>query len=99
GRHPRAPACLATPEGRTLSAAPLLQLRALTRRYGAHGAVDGVSLDLAGGEFVSLLGPSGCGKSTLLRLIAGLERPDAGQVWLDGADITGVPAHRRPVNL
>ncbi|CAA9396294.1 MAG: Spermidine/putrescine import ABC transporter ATP-binding protein PotA, partial [uncultured Phycisphaerae bacterium] len=62
-------------------------------------AVDGVSLDIAAGEFFALLGPSGCGKTTLLRVIAGLESPTAGAVHVAGVDVTGLPAHRRPVNM
>ncbi|MCS6781437.1 MAG: ATP-binding cassette domain-containing protein, partial [Geminicoccaceae bacterium] len=53
---------------------------------------------MGAGEFFALLGGSGCGKSTLLRLIAGLERPDEGRVWLDGRDITELPPHRRPLH-
>jgi len=60
------------------------QIRDLTKRYGARAAVNGLSLDVADGEFVVLLGPSGCGKTTTLRLIAGLAQPDAGSVLIDG---------------
>ena len=62
-------------------------------------AVDGVSLDLAGGEFFCLLGPSGCGKSTLLRMVAGFETPDSGTIRLGDVDLTALPPHRRPVNM
>jgi putrescine transport system ATP-binding protein len=62
-------------------------------------AVDQLSLDIYQGEFFALLGPSGCGKSTLLRLLAGFETPEEGRVLLDGVDVTGVPPHRRPVNM
>jgi putrescine transport system ATP-binding protein len=62
-------------------------------------AVDQLSLDIYQGEFFALLGPSGCGKSTLLRLLAGFETPEEGRVLLDGVDLTGVPPHRRPVNM
>ena len=61
-------------------------------------AVDGIDLDVAAGEFFSLLGPSGCGKTTTLRLIAGFERPTAGEVLLDGTDLSAVPPERRNVN-
>jgi len=76
----------------------VIALNDVTRRYGSAIAVDRVDLSLAPGEFFSLLGPSGCGKSTTLRLIAGLERPDAGSIQLEGRIVTDVPPHRRPVN-
>jgi len=66
---------------------PLLRLAGVTKRYGPRAAVDGVSLDVHAGESVVILGPSGCGKTTVLRLIAGLERPDAGEIWLDGRTV------------
>jgi putrescine transport system ATP-binding protein len=78
---------------------PLLRIEALSRRFGGFAAVDGLSLDIYEGEFFALLGPSGCGKTTLLRLIAGFEWPSAGRILLDGVDLTGVPPHRRPVNM
>ncbi|HEY8609969.1 MAG TPA: ABC transporter ATP-binding protein [Roseomonas sp.] len=78
---------------------PRLSLRDVTRRFGAAAALDGVSLDVAAGEFLALLGGSGSGKSTLLRVVAGFEAPDSGAVMLDGADLAGVPPHRRPVNM
>ena len=61
-------------------------------------AVDGIDLEVAAGEFFSLLGPSGCGKTTTLRLIAGFERPTSGEVLLDGTDLSAVPPERRNVN-
>jgi putative spermidine/putrescine transport system ATP-binding protein len=70
----------------------------LTRRFGDVTAVDSISLDVARGEFFTLLGPSGSGKTTTLRLIAGFELPDAGRVELAGTDVTGRPAHARDVN-
>jgi putrescine transport system ATP-binding protein len=80
-------------------ARPLLRIEGLSKRFGAAAAVDDLSLDIYPGEFFALLGPSGCGKTTLLRLIAGFERPHAGRVLLDGADLAAVPPHRRPVNM
>jgi putative spermidine/putrescine transport system ATP-binding protein len=70
----------------------------LAKRYGEVRAVDGVSLDIARGEFFTLLGPSGSGKTTTLRLIAGFELPDAGRVELGGQDVSRVPAYGRDVN-
>jgi putative spermidine/putrescine transport system ATP-binding protein len=75
-----------------------VSIRNLVKRFDGVAAVDGVSLDVAEGEFVTLLGPSGCGKTTLLRVIAGFERPDSGIVRLNGEDVTGVPPHRRDVH-
>src|ERR671931_1837776 len=70
----------------------------LSKRFGEVTAVDGINLDVAGGEFFSLLGPSGCGKTTTLRLIAGFERPTEGRILLDGVDMAQTPPHRRKVN-
>lgn len=76
--------------------APLLKIETLTKSFSpGTSAVDGVNLTVAHGEIVCLLGPSGCGKTTLLRMIAGLERPDAGRVIFRGKDVTTVPPHRR----
>jgi ABC-type Fe3+/spermidine/putrescine transport system ATPase subunit len=63
---------------------PVLRVRGLTKSFGTTRVVNGVSFDLRAGEVLTLLGPSGCGKSTTLRLIAGLEQPDAGEVWVRG---------------
>jgi spermidine/putrescine transport system ATP-binding protein len=73
-------------------------LEELVKRFGAHTAVDGVDLEIPGGEFFTLLGPSGCGKTTTLRLIGGFERPDAGRIVLDGDDVSQTPPHKRRVN-
>ncbi len=75
-----------------------IRLIDLAKRYGAVRAVDGVSLDIAAGEFFTLLGPSGSGKTTTLRLIAGFELPDEGRVELAGADVSRAPAYARDVN-
>lgn len=72
-----------------------MRLEGLVKTYGDTRAVDGVSLALAQGETLALLGPSGCGKSTLLRLVAGLETPDAGRIFLRDRDITSLPPQRR----
>ena len=76
-----------------------LAFEGVSRSFGSTAAVRDVSLEVLPGEFLTLLGPSGCGKSTLLRLAAGFEAPDSGRVLLSGRDVTGVPAHRRPVNM
>jgi putative spermidine/putrescine transport system ATP-binding protein len=82
-----------------VSAGHALALRALTRRYGATAAVQDVSLEVAAGEFLTLLGPSGSGKTTLLMCIAGFVAPTAGQVLLDGRDITALPPERRDFGM
>ena len=79
--------------------APALELRDVARSYGSYHALHGVDLAVEAGSFVSLLGPSGSGKTTMLRLIAGFEAPTAGRILIDGRDMTGVPAHRRPVGV
>ena len=78
---------------------PLLRIDNVSKRFGAHTAVDGLSLDIKEGEFFALLGPSGCGKTTLLRMLAGFETPDNGKIELNGEDIAAVPPHLRPVNM
>ena len=80
-------------------AAPYVRIDHVTKQFGDVYAVDDVSLDIFQGEFFSLLGSSGCGKSTLLRMLAGLERPTKGRIWIDGVDVTDIPAYSRPVNM
>jgi spermidine/putrescine transport system ATP-binding protein len=75
-----------------------VEFRAVTKRFGDLTAVNGVSLMVRQGEFLSLLGPSGCGKTTSLRMIAGFEEPDSGRVELTGRDIVGVAPYKRNVN-
>ena len=77
----------------------LLQATNLSKTYAGTPAVENVSLTLAGGETLALLGPSGCGKSTLLRMIAGLERPDSGRVYMTGQDVTLSPPERRNLSM
>jgi len=76
-----------------------LRLIALSRRVDEVVAVDRIDLDIAAGEFFSLLGPSGCGKTTTLRMIAGFEPPTSGAILLDGVNLARTPAHQRPVNM
>ena len=76
----------------------ILSLRHITKGFGEGDVLKDISLDVCAGEFVTLLGPSGCGKTTTLRVIAGLEAPDAGQVLLEGRDVTALPPEKRPVN-
>ncbi|MEO8291862.1 MAG: ABC transporter ATP-binding protein [Actinomycetota bacterium] len=75
-----------------------VQLVDLVKRFGDFTAVAGIDLQMPAGEFFSLLGPSGCGKTTTLRMIAGFERPDGGQILLDGEDMAQTPPHKRNVN-
>ncbi len=82
-----------------MDSGPRVQAQHLTRRLGGRVVVDDVSLSLAAGQVTCLLGPSGCGKTTTLRMIAGVERPDAGRILIDGLDVTGTPPEARGVGL
>jgi putative spermidine/putrescine transport system ATP-binding protein len=75
-----------------------IRIVGVRKRYGDVAAVDGVDLDVARGEFFTMLGPSGSGKTTTLRMIAGFERPDEGRIELGGTDVSGRPPFDRPVN-
>jgi sulfate/thiosulfate transport system ATP-binding protein len=77
----------------------MIEARGIVKRFGAFTALDGVSVDVPTGSLTALLGPSGSGKSTLLRVIAGLEQPDAGEVSLDGEDVTRLPPQSRGVGF
>jgi sulfate transport system ATP-binding protein len=76
-----------------------VRIAGLERRYGGETALSGIDLDVADGEFLALLGPSGAGKTTLLRLIAGLDRPDAGAVVIDGKDVPTLSARDRRIGF
>jgi putative spermidine/putrescine transport system ATP-binding protein/mannopine transport system ATP-binding protein len=71
----------------------------LAKHFGSVAAVDGVSMQIGASEFVALLGPSGSGKTTILNIIAGFEQPDSGDVLIDGAPVTGIPANRRNLGM
>jgi putative spermidine/putrescine transport system ATP-binding protein len=85
-------------ETESAAGAPAVRLSGIRRVYGDVVAVAGIDLDIAAGEFFTLLGPSGSGKTTTLRVIAGFERPDAGRVELQGIDVTRVAPAQRAVN-
>ena len=78
---------------------PFVQIRGLTKKFGAITAVDNINLDISQGELFCLLVGSGCGKSTLLRMLAGFEFPEAGTISIDGIDMSQVPAYERPTNM
>src|SRR6188474_1155878 len=75
-----------------------VELREVSKRFGDVLAVDNLNLDIASGEFFTLLGPSGCGKTTTLRMIAGFEQPSAGEIRIEGEGVAGLPPHKRPTN-
>ncbi|MHB1778065.1 MAG: ABC transporter ATP-binding protein [Acidimicrobiales bacterium] len=75
-----------------------VRLVSLTKRFDDVVAVDGIDMDIAGGEFFSMLGPSGCGKTTTLRMIGGFEQPTAGRILLDGSDVALTPPYKRNIN-
>ena len=77
----------------------MLQIRNITLRFGERVVLDRISLHVQAGEIVAVLGASGSGKTTLLRVIAGLETPGAGTVWLAGANISATPVHRRGIGM
>ena len=81
------------------AAVPYIRIEKVTKKFGDFVAVDEVSLKIYQGEIFCLLGASGCGKTTLLRMLAGFEEPTAGKIWIDGADMAGIPPYKRPVNM
>ncbi|QEO09566.1 ABC transporter ATP-binding protein [Protaetiibacter larvae] len=76
-----------------------VQFRGIVKDYGSTRVLHGLDLDIAPGEFVSLLGPSGCGKTTALRVLAGLEQANGGAVLLGGTDVSGVPTNKRDIGM
>jgi ABC-type Fe3+/spermidine/putrescine transport system ATPase subunit len=78
--------------------APILSVRQVIKRFGQRPVLRGISLDVASGEFLTILGESGSGKTTLLRLIAGFEDLDSGEIWMRAERLDRIPAHRRQVN-
>jgi spermidine/putrescine transport system ATP-binding protein len=85
-------------EGQVDAGTPSVRLERVSKRFGDFTAVRELSLDIPQGEFFTMLGPSGCGKTTTLRMVAGFEEPSDGRVLLDGEDVTGRPAFKRPTN-
>jgi spermidine/putrescine transport system ATP-binding protein len=77
---------------------PLLEVRAVAKRFDRQEVLKSISLDIASGEFLTLLGESGSGKTTLLRLIAGFEQPSAGEIWMSGVRLDALPPYKRRVN-
>src|SRR5689334_10703845 len=77
---------------------PFLELRAVSKTYGAITILSNIDLSVRDGEFITILGPSGSGKTTILRMIGGFTQPTRGTVWLEGADITQLPINRRLLN-
>jgi spermidine/putrescine ABC transporter ATP-binding subunit len=77
----------------------MIDIQDVSKNFGSIRAVDNVSMQIARGEFFSLLGPSGCGKTTLLRMLAGFGMPDAGEIFIDGQPMSDLPANRRPTNM
>ncbi|PHX86356.1 MAG: spermidine/putrescine ABC transporter ATP-binding protein [Opitutia bacterium] len=78
--------------------APMIDIRNVTKRFGAFTAVADISLQIQTGEFLTLLGPSGCGKTTLLRMLSGFETPDVGSIHIAGEEVTHLAPYRRNVN-
>lgn len=76
----------------------IIRFIGVTKTFGNHSIISDLHLDVDQGEFLTLLGPSGCGKTTTLRMLAGFEQPSAGEIWLNGQNVTGTPPNKRDVN-
>ena len=74
-----------------------VELRNVTKRFGSNTVIDNINLTIPQGQMVTLLGPSGCGKTTILRLVAGLEKPSEGQIFIDGEDVTHRSIQQRDI--
>ena len=81
-----------------VSAQPLLSLRAVAKHFGKNVVLRDISLEIAEGEFLTILGESGSGKTTLLRILAGFEQSTSGEVWMAGRRLDAQPPYRRPIN-
>jgi putative spermidine/putrescine transport system ATP-binding protein len=95
---PPSDAVAAAPGAAKAAGTPDVSLRGISKRYGEVVAIDHIELDIAAGEFFTMLGPSGSGKTTTLRMIAGFDVPDTGRVEIAGRDVTDLPAYDREVN-
>jgi ABC-type Fe3+/spermidine/putrescine transport system ATPase subunit len=87
------------PQVRAPSGGPMIEFRDVTKRYGTLVANDHVSFTVGRGEMLTLLGPSGCGKTTALRCLTGYSRPDEGQIFIDGRDVTNLPTYKRNLGM
>jgi ABC-type Fe3+/spermidine/putrescine transport system ATPase subunit len=92
------PAPAIPPSEADRAAGPLLEVRTLAKRFGAHEVLKTISVNIAAGEFITLLGESGSGKTTMLRLIAGFEQPSSGEIWMKGVRLDTLPPYKRRVN-
>ncbi len=92
------PSATNTPGAQVAAGGTLLEVRSVAKKFGAATVLKNISLDIAAGEFLTLLGESGSGKTTLLRLIAGFEAPTSGEIWMSGERLDTLPPYRRPVN-
>ena len=77
----------------------MVRLQGITKKFGNNVIIPSLDLTIYDGEFITLLGPSGCGKTTLLRMIAGLETPTEGSIYLDDENVTALPPYKRDVNM